>query len=246
MTDASSFSYVSTMSTDLNLYCEPPPFLRPEERAPFEPVAFFGSLWPDDPGYAGSRAALSPFGQAAAGGLRVYASFGTVVWRYYEAAAIGSLDALADACADRPDVSALISLGGMGRPALAARLTRPNVRVEPYVDQWRVLSEASVCVTHQGLNSTHEAIFHRVPMLSYPFFWDQPALAARCADLGLAVPLAGAPRGPVTADMIASAFDRVERGRDEMSARLAEARRWELDTIAQRPAVVRRILGLVR
>ena len=40
--------------------------------------------------------------------------------------------------------------------------------------------EADLFVTHHGLNSTHEAIFNRVPMLSYPFFWDQPGLAAEC------------------------------------------------------------------
>ncbi len=44
-------------------------------------------------------------------------------------------------------------------------------------------------VTHHGLKSTHEAIWQRVPMISYPFFGDQPALAALCQRLGLAVPL---------------------------------------------------------
>jgi hypothetical protein len=52
-----------------------------------------------------------------------------------------------------------------------------------------VLGEASLFLTHHGLNSTHEAIFQRVPMLSYPFFGDQPGARARTQELGLAVPL---------------------------------------------------------
>ena len=135
MADASPFSYVSMASPDLNLYCEPPQYLFEHERAPFEPIAFFGSLWPNDPDYAVPPARPAPFGDLRARTFRVYVSFGTVIWRYYEAAAANALEALADALSKRPDVAALISLGGMGSPALAARLARPNVRIEPYVDQ---------------------------------------------------------------------------------------------------------------
>ena len=56
------------------------------------------------------------------------------------------------------------------------------------MDQWAVLGETDLFVTHHGLNSTHEAIFNRVPMLSYPFFWDQPGLAAKCQAFGIARP----------------------------------------------------------
>jgi hypothetical protein len=34
-------------------------------------------------------------------------------------------------------------------------------------------------------------------MLSYPFFGDQPALARRCYDLGLALRLAREPQAPL-------------------------------------------------
>ena len=241
--DASPFSYVSSVSPDLNVYCEPPQFLRPEERATFEPIAFFGSVWPDDPRHAESPA--PPFGEGHAARFRLYVSFGTIIWRYYEAAALDALEAVSEALSDRQDVVVRVSLGGVGNLDRVATLARPNIRIESYVDQWRLLRDASACITHQGLNSTHEAIFHEVSMISYPFFWDQPGLAARCQELGLAVPLTATLRGPVAPDTIRDALARVKRYLPSMRARLAEARRWELETIRRRPEVIRRIIGLV-
>jgi MGT family glycosyltransferase len=240
--DASPFSYVSGTSSDLNLYCEPPQFLPPSARGPFEPVEFFGSLALEHR-YAPALDA-SPFGDTRGEHTRIYVSFGTIVWRYYEAAALSALGAIADAFAGQSTVSVLASLGGVGDPQRAAACAAPNIRIEYYVDQQRVLRDASLYITHQGLNSTHEAIYHGVPMVSYPFFWDQPALAARCQALGLAVPLADTPRGPLTREMVTSAVARVAVDEVPMRERLAKARRWEIETIARRPAVVRRIIDL--
>ena len=243
MPDASPFSYAACLSRDLNLYCEPPEFLRPDEREAFEPIAFFGSLSGEEPSAPpGSRTWL---GEAAGSPLRVYASFGTVVWRYYEAAVLAGLEAVADAVSGQDDAVALVSLGGRGTPEHAARLTRHNVRVEPYVDQWRALREASVFVTHHGLNSTHEAIHQLTPMLSVPFFGDQPALAKRCQELGLALPLADAPRAPITSEGVRSALARSVSDRAAMRSRLEQARGWELAAMRGRSAVIERIAGLM-
>jgi MGT family glycosyltransferase len=243
MPDASPFSYVSTLSPDLNVYCEPPEFLRAEEREVFQPIAFFGSLSLAERGR--EKTFASPFGEDSAGRLRIYASFGTVIWRYYEAEALDALEVLSNALSDRDDAVALVSLGCWGTVESAARLARRNVRIESYVDQWRVLGEASVFLTHHGLNSTHEAIFHQTPMISYPFFGDQPGLAQRCHELGLAVPLVGAPRAPVVPGDVRRALTRIAAGRDAMRARLEEARGWELETIRARGAVIERIVDLM-
>ncbi len=237
LADASPFSYVSTLSPHLNVYGEPPEYLDPVAREAFEPVAFFGSLAKLDAPPPGR----SPFGDAN-GVRRIYVSFGTVIWRYYAQEALRALEALGEAFARRRDVRVLVSLGG--NAAEVRGLASGNVLVEGYVDQWRALSEADLFVTHHGLNSTHEAAYWRVPMLSYPFFWDQPGLAAKCAELGVAVPLAREPRAPISAKDVDDALDRVDAQRDAMRRGLAAARSFEEQVLAGRAAVTRRILDL--
>jgi UDP:flavonoid glycosyltransferase YjiC (YdhE family) len=244
--DASPFSYVSGLSPFLNLYCEPAAYLTAAEREVFAPVAFYGSL-PSLEEIEARRAVGSP---SPFGGVpderRVYVSFGTIVWRYWAAEALVTLGTIAEALAAMPGVRGLIGLGGTDPgPAAVRALTRPNVSVVGYTDQWRVLRDADAFVTHQGLNSTHEAVFNLVPMVSYPFFGDQPALAEKCRGLGLAVPLVEEPRGPVTAEAVGVALGRLADDAPAMSAALAGAREWELETIAARGSVVERIAGLI-
>ncbi len=238
--DASPLSYVATASRELNVYCEPPEFLRPEERGPFEPIAFLGSVAPDRP--------VDPtpmFASAADARLRVYASLGTVVWRYWEREAAAALRAIADAVSAMPDAEALLSLGG-GDPARFPGLARARVRVASFVDQWSVLAQSSVFVTHHGLNSTHEAIFHRVPMGSLPFQGDQPGLAQRCAEAGFAVPMgAGSATVPLTAEDVRHALAMLADRRAAMRARLDIGRQWELAVVHGRAAVIERIRRLM-
>jgi MGT family glycosyltransferase len=240
MSGAGPFSYVEGLSPFLNVYCEPPQFLDESDRATFEPLVFFGSLAPQQ---REARASERPFRRARPG-LKVYVSFGTVVWRYFEAIAYAALGTLADVFSDL-DAEVVMSLGNheLGE-ARRARLARATVRVERSVDQWAVLKDADLFVTHHGLNSTHESIFHQVPMVSYPFFDDQPALARHCQELGLAVALAAAPRAPVERDAVVRALHRLADERSVFAARLAEARSWELAVIDDRDAVFERILAL--
>jgi UDP:flavonoid glycosyltransferase YjiC (YdhE family) len=243
--DASPFSYVDDVSPDLNLYAEPPQFLPLEARARFEPLAFFGSLQPDVQDAAATEP--SPFGAGSASKpFRVYVSFGTIIWRFFAREALDAMETIADVVASMPDACALVSLGGSEPTGRAAGFVRHNVRVESYVDQVQALRHSSVCVTHQGLNSTHEAVYHGVPMVSYPFFWDQPDLAARCEALGLAIPLVRGLRQPVSTECVRSAFARVVADRPRLASRLAEAKAWELDVVRARPAMVRRALELIR
>src|SRR5690606_29333751 len=101
-------------------------------------------------------------------------------------------------------------------------------------------------VTHHGLCSTHEAVFHEVPMISQPFFWDQPGLAARCQAFGIAVPLSDAPRGAFDEAAFSAALDRVIADRVAMRRGLRKARSWEVRTIAGRDAIVNRFAALER
>ncbi len=242
MPDATPFAYVTTVSPHLNVYCEPPQFLKDDERAPFEPIAFFGSLSSDD----FTADATSPSLFDPGGTNCVYVSFGTVIWTYFEAEALSLIETISATLSATSNTRTVVSLGNRGPFDRARLMARPNVRIERYVDQWRALRGATLSVTHQGLNSTHEAIYHRTPMISYPFFGDQPALAKRCQELGVAVPLVPEVRQPVRPEHLQAALNRIFNCREVMAARLEEARRWELETIAARPAVVARMLALAR
>lgn len=241
--DATPFSFATEPSTDLNLYCEPPQFLHEDERAAFGPLAFLGSLSPRN--LARAPSVTQPFGPDPAIRRRLYVCLGTVIWRRHEAVGRMLLETVRAAVADMPDTVAIISLGNATPGSWTKALPHPRVHVADYVDQWDVLAHADVFLTHQGLNSTHEAICQEVPMVSYPIFWDQPALSQRCRELGLVTPLAAAPRAPLAVEDIRAALATVDEERERLRARLREAHAWELDVVAQRPKVIGRVLELV-
>ncbi|MCC7010263.1 MAG: hypothetical protein IT184_15760 [Acidobacteria bacterium] len=241
--DASPFSYVSNLSPDLNLYGEPPEFLPEAGRACFEPVAFFGSILEEDA--ARDVPARPYFDGRPRVGLKVYVSFGSFIVPFRLQEATAAFEAIAAGVSRHPGMQAVITLGGVTVPAeVGASIARRGVRIEPNVDQRRILQEADVFVTHHGLNSTHESIVHRVPMLSYPFIWDQPALAATCQRLGLAISLTTSPMAPLSEEDVDRAFATFAAGRDRLTANLARARDWEMAVIASRPVVLRRIREL--
>ncbi|WP_433280203.1 macrolide family glycosyltransferase [Pseudonocardia xinjiangensis] len=64
-----------------------------------------------------------------------------------------------------------------------------NVVLASHVPQLRVLEHAAAFVTHGGMGSTMEAIFHGVPMVVVPQMVEQEATADRVAELGLGVQL---------------------------------------------------------
>ncbi len=241
--DASPFSFITSTSPALNLYCEPPLFLDEDQRPAFEPLAFFGALPEEDTSIA--PPSRSAFDMADQSRLRVYVSFGTVVWRYFRAEALAAIDVLASYFSSRRDAVMLVSLGHAALdPVECARISRRNVRVASYVDQPAILRETDVFVTHHGINSTHEAIVALVPMLSYPFFWDQPTLAAKCQALGVAVPLGDAPLAPLTLNKVESAMRELTRDIGARRASLESARNAEIAVVAARGAVLDRLLAL--
>jgi len=242
--DASPFSYVTGISPFLNLLCEPSVWLTEDERRVFEPVAYLGCL-PPVAELEARRADVRPsyFGDAR---RKVYASFGTVPWWYWSADVVAGLEAVTQAVRTLPETHGVIGLGGADfPPERVAAWRRQGMTVLPYVDSWLALRDADVFITSQGLCSTHEAIYSRVPMVSYPFFWDQPELAGRCAAFGVAVPLVEAPRAPVKAEDVVAALRMVDEQRQQMLDALDHARNWELDVLAGRNGVMDLVTELI-
>ena len=60
-----------------------------------------------------------------------------------------------------------------------------NVDVRPYFPQPAVLQHATAFVTHCGMNSTMEGLYHRVPLICAPQMGEQAATARRVEELGL-------------------------------------------------------------
>jgi len=237
MTDASPFSYIDGLSPYLNVLTEPPEWTTEEERRVFEPWACFGSL-PPVPALRAPR----PAAGFRDGAPKVYASFGTVPWWYWPDLATDALDTVARTLGG--SASVLLTLGGADVPAERVEaMRRAGAVVVPYADTWSALADADVFITSHGVNSTHEAVFRGVPMLSYPFHGDQPGLAGFCGRHGLAVPLVDEPRRPLEPEAIVAAMAEIAQRRHEFDEALARARGWELDVIAGRDAVIDRVLA---
>jgi UDP:flavonoid glycosyltransferase YjiC (YdhE family) len=237
MADASPFSYVTGLSPHLNLLSEPPEWLDEADRTAFAPAAFFGSVLPEVP--------RGPSGFRGGGGLKVHVSLGTVTWWYWPEAAIAALEAVAAAVP--PDADVLISLsGGSAPPGRVAALRRAGMQVVDYADTWSALAEADVFVTANGANSTHEAAFSRVPMLSYPAHGDQPELAELCERFGIGVRLVDEPLAPLSAEAVAAGLAQIAERRSDFDAALERAREWELGVIARRGELIDRMLALAQ
>ncbi|HYO67782.1 MAG TPA: nucleotide disphospho-sugar-binding domain-containing protein, partial [Archangium sp.] len=63
------------------------------------------------------------------------------------------------------------------------------ILVRQRVPQLDVLQCARVFISHGGMNSTMESLWHGVPLAVFPQFGDQPLNASRVSELGLGVSL---------------------------------------------------------
>jgi MGT family glycosyltransferase len=235
--DASPFSYANALSPLLNVIPEPEQFYLSDETTPFAPCVFFGCIDINDR----ERASHFPGGPSQSRANNIYACFGTVASRYYQPAIVAAIKAIADAARQHPEMLFTISLGGYQINEIHVP---SNVRILPFVDQWEILQQSEVYITHHGMNSTHEAVYLKTPMISYPLLYDQPKLALRCQQLGLAVPLVKELRAKFeAADLINSILD-VRRDRAAMIDRLETAHHWELQAVEKRGDAVQQVLDL--
>ena len=64
-----------------------------------------------------------------------------------------------------------------------------NIQLYPSVDQMAVLAIADAFITHCGMNSVSEALYHQVPLVLFPQTPEQGAVAKRTAELGAGIML---------------------------------------------------------
>jgi MGT family glycosyltransferase len=81
----------------------------------------------------------------------------------------------------------LMTTGNVDAASLGA--APENFELRPFVPQVQVLSQASLFLTHGGMNSVSEALWHEVPLLVFPQHGDQHLVAARVAELGAGLTL---------------------------------------------------------
>lgn len=100
-----------------------------------------------------------------------------------------------------------------------------NVRIERYVQQSLILPHCHAVVSHAGSGSVVGALAHGLPMVLIPLGADQPANAARCAELGSARVLDAVRATPgdvceaVSIVLLDPAYRRAaQRMRDELAA----------------------------
>ena len=180
------------------------------------------------------------------GSPKVYVSLGTVPWWYWPDIVTDVFETVARAVGATGDV--LISTGRLDNVPQdrVAAMRGAGAKVVPHPHTWAALGEADVFITHQGANSTHEGVYSRVPMLSYPFHGDQPMLAECCARFGIGLPLVDELRAPLTIEAVEAGIAAIAERRDAFDTALERARDWELAVIADRPAVIERVLALAQ
>jgi len=116
-----------------------------------------------------------------------------------------------------------------------------NFIVRRFVPQVEILRRAAAFVTHGGMNSVQEALYHGVPLVMAPQAADQFWISARAAELGAAVVLdeprrkAGAIRASV-AEVLSDARYASAAARIAASLRAAGGPAQAADEIQAAPA----------
>src|SRR4029077_4692054 len=106
----------------------------------------------------------------------IYASMGTIL--------NGRVDVfrtIVAALAKHKDLQLVLSVGEQVDPQEIGPVPN-NAIIVKQAPQLELLKQASVCITHAGLNTVLESLAQGVPQVAIPVTYDQPGVAARIAD----------------------------------------------------------------
>ena len=117
----------------------------------------------------------------------IYASMGTIL--------NGQVDVfrtIVAAVAKNKNLQLVLSVGDQVDPKQIGPAPN-NAIIAKRVPQLELLKQATVCITHAGLNTVLESLAQGVPQLAIPVTYDQPGVAARIAHqkTGVATSLVG-------------------------------------------------------
>jgi zeaxanthin glucosyltransferase len=106
----------------------------------------------------------------------IYASMGTIL--------NGRLDVfrtIVAALAKHNDLQLVLSVGDQVEPGQIGPVPS-NAIIVKRAPQLELLKQASICITHAGLNTVLESLAQGVPQVAIPVTYDQPGVAARITD----------------------------------------------------------------
>jgi len=81
------------------------------------------------------------------------------------------------------DYQVVMSLGNRLSPETLGNIPA-NFIVRSYVPQSEILKQADLFISHGGVNSVHQSLYHGVPLLFFPQQVEQAQVAARITELG--------------------------------------------------------------
>jgi UDP:flavonoid glycosyltransferase YjiC (YdhE family) len=117
----------------------------------------------------------------------VYAALGTIAHAFP-----GLFEAILEALRHE-DVNLVMAVG---QDAAAFGPQPPNVHLEPWIPQTRLLPQCDVFISHGGFNSVKEALSLGVPLVVVPIMSDEPYSAERVAALGVGRAVGPTERAP--------------------------------------------------
>src|SRR5215472_16688338 len=105
----------------------------------------------------------------------IYASMGTIL-----NGRVDVFGTIVAAVAKHKDIQLVLSVGEQVDPERIGP-TPNNAIIVKRAPQLQLLKQATVCITHAGLNTVLESLAQGVPQLAIPITYDQPGVAARIA-----------------------------------------------------------------
>ena len=129
------------------------------------------------------RADSFPWERLLPGRPLLYASLGSQSHEAGREKLVAFYTAVAEAAGQLPEWQLILSTGAV-EPREITSLPETAIAAR-WVPQIPVLEKASVMITHGGLGTVKECIFHGVPMIAFPMDKDQPENARRIVHHGL-------------------------------------------------------------